>query len=489
MLEIVFTDGKIGSRAVKIIGVAENAKIASKALTKEETILVRKAVEQASFTGKKGSFVEVFGASGKIIVAGLGNKPTALDLQKLGGALNKKLFKDAVACYYVEEIKGCKLSLAEIAHNVAFGLTLGSYRFDKYFTKKKQEDYPCLEQVIFKVPAPEEVGEGYRRFAALGNSVRYARDLCNEPANNLTPELFAADIERLGYLGLDIEVLDEKELEEKEFGMLLSVSRGSCNAPRVVVISWKGRPDDEEFDYGLVGKGVTFDSGGISLKPGAGMDEMKRDMTGAAVVVSSLKALALQRAPVNVIGIVGLVENMPSGCATRPGDVVTSLSGQTVEILNTDAEGRLVLGDCMWYLQSNYPVTKIIDIATLTGAVMRALGSEYAGIFSNDDKLCQQLIKAGDDCGEKLWRLPVNEAYDKLINSDIADMKNIGGPNAGGSTAACFLQRFVKEGNAWAHLDIAGVDGEKSDTALCPKGVTGFGVRVLNFFITKLGEK
>lgn len=485
MLEIVFTDGKIGAKAVKIIGVAENTKLNSKALTKEEISLVRKAIEQAEFKGKKGSFVEVFGSTGKIIVAGLGEKPDAISLQKLGGALSKKLFKDAVACYYVEEIKGCKLNLEAIAHNIAFGLTIGSYRFDKYFTKKKQDEYPSLEQVIFKVPNPSEVSESYRRFAALGNAVRYARDLCNEPANFLTPEVFAADIKRLEYLGLEIEIFDKKFLEEKEFGMLLSVSQGSCNDPRVAVIKWRGNPEQEGYECGLVGKGVTFDSGGISIKPSANMGDMKRDMTGAAVVVASLKALALQKAPCNVIGIVGLVENMPSGCAARPGDVVCSLSGQTVEIINTDAEGRLVLGDCMWFLQEQYKVNKLVDIATLTGATMRALGDEYAGIFSNDDKLCIELIKSGEASDEKLWRLPIGEVYNKQIDSDIADMKNSGGVNAGGSTAACFLERFVKKGNQWAHLDIAGVDTETKGKPLCPKGSTGFGVRLLNYFLLK----
>ena len=486
MLEIVFSDGKIGPKAVKIIGVSENAKLTSEALTAEELKLVKKAVAQAGFYGKKGSFVEVFGSSGKIIVAGLGEKPDALALQNLGGALVKKLFKDCVACYYVEEIKGCKLSLEEIAHNIAFGLMIGSYRFDKYFTKKKQEEYPSLEQVIFKVRNPADVSDNFKDFAALSNAVRYARDLCNEPSNYLTPEVFADDIKRLEYLDLDVEILGQKELEEKEFNMLLSVAQGSSKEPRVAIIKWHGNPDFDGWDCGLVGKGVTFDSGGISIKPANGMWDMKGDMTGAAVVVSSLKALALQKAPLNVIGIVGLVENMPSGTATRPGDIVSSMSGQTVEILNTDAEGRLVLGDCLWYVQENFGVSRLIDVATLTGATMRALGGEYAGIFSNDDKMADALIKAGEQTGEKLWRLPMNDAYNKMIDSDIADMKNIGGANAGGSTAACFLGRFVKKDCAWSHLDIAGVDKEEKGTPLCPKGATAFGVRVLNKYLRTL---
>lgn len=280
MLEIVFSDGKIGAKAVKIIGLAENSKLNSAFLSKDEQALAKKAIMQANFTGKKNSFVEVFGASGKIIIAGLGEKPDAIALQTLGGTLARKLFKDCVACFYVEDIKGCKLSHEEIAHNVAFGLMIGSYRFDKYFTKKRQDEYPNLEQVIFKVKNPEEVSENFRDFAALGNAVRYARDLCNEPANYLTPEVFAADIKRLEYLGLDIEILDRKQLEEKEFNMLLSVAQGSVNEPKVAILKWRGKPEQEEFDIGLVGKGVTFDAGGISLKPANGMWDMKGDMTG-----------------------------------------------------------------------------------------------------------------------------------------------------------------------------------------------------------------
>ena len=485
MLEIVFTDGRIGAKAVKIFGLSEGAKFNSSALRPDEMSLVRKAIGQACFGGKKGTFVEVFGAQGKIIVAGLGEKPDALALQELGGSLVKKLFKDCVACYYVENIKGCKLNPEEIAHNVAFGLMIGSYRFDKYFTQKKQEDYPSLEQVIFKVKNSAKVSEDFRDFAALGNAVRYGRDLCNEPSNYLTPEVFAADIKRLEYLGLEVEILGKKELEEQEFGLLLAVAQGSVMEPKVAVIKWRGKPEQEEFDCGLVGKGVTFDAGGISIKPSNGMWDMKRDMTGAAVVVASLKALALQKASVNAVGIVGLVENMPDGGAIRPGDVVTSMSGQTVEILNTDAEGRLVLADCMWYLQKNYSVKKLADIATLTGATMRALGSEYAGLFSNDDKLAGSLIRAGEVSGERLWRMPLTEDYNKQMDSDIADMRNIStNPNAGGSTAACFLQRFLKDKHLpWAHLDIAGVDDETKGKPLCPKGATAFGIRLLNKFI------
>ncbi len=320
---------------------------------------------------------------------------------------------------------------------------------------------------------------------ALANAVRYARDLCNEPANNLTPEIYAADIKRLDYLGIDVTVLDEAKLHDLGMDMLLSVAQGSVNSPRVAVLQWKGRKDAKEFDLGLVGKGVTFDSGGISLKPAANMGDMKGDMTGSAVVVAAIKAAALQKLPVNVVGVVGLVENMPSGSATRPGDIVRSMSGQTVEIVNTDAEGRLVLGDCLWYIQEKFGVKKIIDVATLTGSTMMTFGFEYAGLFANDDKLAAELTACGETSGEKLWRLPINAEYDKLMDSDIADMKNTGPRLAGGITAACFLQRFIKEGVKWAHLDIAGVDKDDKGHPLTPKGATGFGVRVLNCLLRK----
>lgn len=483
MLEVVFTRGKVGADAVRIFCCAENARPELNTLPKDTQDLVRRALKQQKFEGKSGQTAVVSGCRSKIIVAGAGRNPDAIALQKLGGSLVKPLFKDSVACFVVENIKGCKLSAPEIACNVAFGLMLGGYRFDKYFTKKKADEYPALEQMVFQLKEAEAASEAFKKYAALANAVRYGRDLCNEPANYLTPQVFSEDIERLKYLGLEIEILDKKELQEKGFGLLLGVAQGSVNEPKVAVLQWKGKAGQEDFDIALVGKGVTFDSGGISIKPGAGMSDMKGDMTGAAVVVASLKALALQAAPVNVVGIAGLVENMPSGSAIRPGDILTSLSGQTVEVLNTDAEGRLVLGDCLTYIQDKFNVRKIVDIATLTGATMRALGSEYAGIFSNDDKLCCELIKAGEESGEKLWRLPVNKAYDKMIDSPVADMKNLGGANAGGSTAACFLQRFVKDGVKWAHLDIAGVDRLEKDTDLCPKGATAFGIRVLNKFL------
>ncbi|MBE6452918.1 MAG: leucyl aminopeptidase [Alphaproteobacteria bacterium] len=481
MLEIIFS-GKKTSK-IKVICVSEGNRINSIHLSKEENAMLQKKADENCFCGTVGSIMDICRIKDRILVLGVGKSPTEVQIQTAGAGLYSKLLKSEKALILVEPIKSSKLSDEQIAHNLAFGLLLGSYRFDKYFTRKKPEDYPTLEQIIFNVKNPEKTNKNFKHYIALANAVRYGRDLCNEPANHLTPAIFADDIKRLEYLGLEVEILGQQELKEHNFNLLLSVAQGSQQEPKVAIIKWRGKPNSNQWDLGLVGKGVTFDSGGISIKPASGMEDMKQDMTGAAVVVSSLKALALQCAPENVIGVVGLVENMPSGTATHPGDIVTSMSGQTVEIINTDAEGRLVLADCLWFIQQQYGVKKIIDIATLTGATMRALGEEYAGLFSNNDTLAKDLIIAGDKSGEKLWRLPINKGYDKKINSDIADMKNIGGSLAGGSTAACFLQRYIKEDTKWAHLDIAGVDKENTGKPICPKGATAFGIRLLNHFI------
>ena len=375
----------------------------------------------------------------------------------------------------------------EAAYEMALGIELGSYSFDKYMTKKKQKDFSKLENVYFKAKGKVLNAKEYVHYAALANGVRYARDLTNEPANNLTPIIMAEDIKRLSYLGLEVEILDEKRMKSCGFNLALSVAQGSENKPRVAIMKWCGDKKKEEFDLALVGKGVTFDAGGISLKPGNGMWDMKQDMAGAAAVTGAMKVAALQKLPVNVVGIVGLVENMPSGTATRPGDVVQSMSGQTVEILNTDAEGRLVLADLLWYVQKEYQVKKVIDIATLTGAIMVALGTEMAGVMGNSQQLVDEIKKAGLLSGEEVWQLPLTPAYNKMMDSDIADMKNISeSRNAGSITAACFLERFIQKGVKWAHLDIAGMDKETKGRPLTPKGASGFGVRLFNALMKNL---
>lgn len=479
MITITFAK-QIKSPAVRVFASTSNKPSVTET-TPAEKKAVATAVKQSHFAGKTGQTVCVYGTSGKIVIAGLDKKAGSIEFQNLGGTLAKQLSKDSEFVYYATGKNG--LSSIDEAVNVAYGALLGSYRFDKYLTKTKPEDKPALKKITIITENVAGAKTAFKEKQIIADSVYMARDLCAEPANVLTPKTFAEKISTMEKSGLEIDILTLKELKAKKFGMLLSVAQGSINEPRVAVMKWMGNPNKKTFDLGLVGKGVTFDSGGISLKPGAGMGDMKQDMTGAAVVTATMQAIANRKVKSNIIGIVGLVENMPSGTATRPGDIVTSLSGQTVEILNTDAEGRLVLGDCLWYIQQQYGVKKIIDLATLTGAVMIALGEEYAGLFTHCDSFADELTTAGKTTGENLWRLPMNKAYDKMINSPIADMKNIGGRVAGGSTAACFLGRFIKDDTTWAHLDIAGVDNFENGTATCPKGSTGWGVKLLNELI------
>ncbi len=479
MIEFSFSDAKKTKSEVKIVLLNSNKLDAEKFLTEEETTNLKKSMKFSKFAGELYDVAKIFDGKTTVIAVGTGDKPTALELQTIGGKLVSRL-KDYQDCaILVSDLTKSNFSQDEIAFNVALGIDLGGYRFDKYFTKKEDDFYPKTEKIEFFSNSHKFNSQEFVNYKAIAAASRYARDLCNEPANYLTPKVFADDIKRLEYLGLKVEVLDAKKIKSLEMNLLASVAQGSQNEARVVVIKWQGNPNSKEFDFGLVGKGVTFDTGGISIKPSANMEDMKGDMTGAAVVSATLKALALQKSKLNVVAIVGLVENMPSGTATRPGDIVKSMSGQTVEILNTDAEGRLVLADCLWYLQEEFNVDNIIDVATLTGVTALTFGPEYAGVFSNNDKLAKELMRCGEISGEKVWQLPINAAYNKMIDSPIADMKNIGGRYAGGITAACFLQRFVKPKNKWAHLDIAGVDKNETPTPLAPKGATGFGVRLL----------
>ncbi len=454
----------------KIIFV-ENVKDVDQYLTAKE-----KVVFQAIKSRKSNNEITEYNQGKYTIFIFIGRNKSNLDWQKLGGKVYSKIKK----CRQVKAIfSGIK---SENVYDVMFGIELASYRFDKYFTSKNNDFYPQLESVYIKHKKISNLA-GYKPMASLANAVRYGRDLINEPANELTPEIFAADIKRLEYLGLDVEILTEDEMKEKGFNLALAVAQGSTNRPCIAVIKWKGVKKQNDYSIGLVGKGVTFDSGGISLKPAANMWDMKQDMTGAAVVVSTMKSVALQQVKKNIVGVVGLVENMPSGSASRPGDIVRSMSGQTVEIQNTDAEGRLVLADCLTYIQQEYAPQNVIDIATLTGAIVVSLGNVYAGLFSNDDKLAQKLIGLGKQNGEELWRMPMHEKFDKMIDSTVADMKNIGGRAGGSATAACFLQRFIKKNTKWAHLDIAGMDLSDGKEILYPKGASGFGVRLLNDLI------
>ena len=492
MLEIIFNRKCTEKCDVKVIGLAEKQRFCDSAfvkfLDKEECRILQQAIKSENFVGKIGTWVDSYTAKGRLIVVGLGCRPQELELRKIGGRLVRLLSKNRVAKFWIGDVKGCRLSQEDIAHNVAFGMLLGSYRFDKYFTKKPIDDYPILEKVYFDSSDKDNILlENFVDMVSLANAVRYARDLVNEPANFLTPEAFASDVERLRYLKLGVEILDEHELRKQDFNMLLEVAKGSETKPRVGVITWQGDKRRKEIDVVLVGKGVTYDAGGINLKDRKNLTNMYADMAGAATVAATMKSIALERRMINVAAVVGLVENMPSGKALHPFDVIRSMSGQTVEVTDTDGEGRLLLADLLWYAQKRFETTKIIDIATLTGTVAYALAGQYAGIFGNDKKLINALIESGLESGEPLWELPLNEEFDKWINSDIADMKNVGKNVGDSSQAAAFLQRYIKKGVSWAHIDMADMEIAGEDMPLCPKGATGFGVQLLNRYIKNLG--
>jgi leucyl aminopeptidase len=377
---------------------------------------------------------------------------------------------------------------ADAAARAALGAALRSWRYDRYRTRLKDKQKPTLTSVTI-VGGGKGAKERYdSRYAAVVEGVSLTRELVTEPANIIYPETFVDRVkESLKGSGLELQVLGRDEMAKLGMGALLGVAQGSVREPKLLVLKWNGGKAGEK-PVVFIGKGVTFDTGGISIKPALGMESMKWDMGGAGAVAGAMKALALRKAKANVVGVCGLVENMPDGNAQRPGDVVTTMSGQTVEVINTDAEGRLVLCDAMCWAQKNFQPKVMIDLATLTGAMVITLGHEYAGIFSNDDKLAAGLLKAADESGDKLWRQPLAEAYDRLIDSPIADMKNVGPREAGSITAAQFLQRFVEDGVAWAHLDIAGMAWSDKAKPTYDKGATGYGVRLLDQYIADTVE-
>lgn len=369
------------------------------------------------------------------------------------------------------------------AADITMGVVLRDYEFQHHKTGTE----PREGAITVMCNAPDEVSEAAAPRLAVAEGIFFTRDLVNEPANILTTTGFADRLVQMESIGLKVEVLEEDQLAELGMRTLLAVGQGSDSPSKVVVMQWNGGPSGQA-PLALVGKGVVFDTGGISLKPAAGMEDMTMDMGGAGTIAGVMRTLALRKAKANVVAVIGLVENMPSGAAIRPGDVVKSMKGDTVEILNTDAEGRLVLCDAMWYTQERFEPAAMIDLATLTGAIIIGLGHENAGVFSNDDDLCASFLKAAEAEGEGAWRMPLGQAYDDMLKSQIADMKNIGGRPAGSVTAAQFLQRFVKENVPWIHLDIAGVASVKSDTALAPKGATGWGVRALDRLVADTFE-
>jgi leucyl aminopeptidase len=476
------------AQALAII-VGEDKKLSSIAngIDKASGGLLSKAIATQKFKGKRGQNLSVFLSQSapveRVLIIGAGSMKTlnAKTQEGLGGSIVSFSNHCGVASVAVD-VDSLKLDAGRIAH----GALLKSYRFDKYYTKKAADEKPTLAEIFFAVASAKTAQKSYDALLPLANGIFLTRDVVSEPPNIIYPETLAERCMELKKLGVDVEVFDEPEMYKMGFGALLGVGQGSANESKMVIMKYNGLGKSSKTPpLAFVGKGVTFDTGGISIKPAAGMDEMKWDMGGAGTVIGLMAALAGRKAKVNVVGAVGLVENMPGGNAQRPGDVVKSYSGQTIEVLNTDAEGRLVLADVLWYTQQHHKPSVIVDLATLTGAIIVALGTSRAGLFSNNDKVANQLFKAGEKTGEEVWRLPLAEVYDKQINSDIADMQNIGKDREAGSiTAAQFLQRFVND-TPWAHLDIAGTAWSKKDSDICPKGATAFGVRLLNEFVAE----
>jgi leucyl aminopeptidase len=445
-----------------------------------------RALHAAEFKGRKGQSCTIFAPGAglsRIVAIGLGKKAelNATALEAAGGAAAAALAGEATAAIDAQGLE---------AADIALGAVLRAYRFDRYRTTEKPEDKPKLTALKLLTDDPSAAKTAWAPRKAVADGTFLTRDLVSEPANILTPTEMAERCKALESLGLEIEVLTPKDMQKLGFGALLGVAQGSAQESRVVIMQWKGasrgtgkKSNNAAKPVAFIGKGVTFDTGGISIKPAAGMEDMKWDMAGAGTVVGLMAALAGRKAKVDAIGIVGLVENMPSASAQRPGDVVKTYSGQTVEVINTDAEGRLVLADLLWYCQERFEPRFMVDLATLTGAIIIALGHEHAGLFSNDEELAQRLVAAGTAVGEACWRMPLGDAYDKQIKSEIADMKNVGGRPGGSITAAQFLQRFIntKQGPMpWAHLDIAGMAWTTKDHAIVPKGATAYGVRLLD---------
>jgi len=496
-MKIEFVAPQTPKRGALVVAVLEERKLSPAAQAADETSggALTRAMSGTRFTGKAGQMLDVLVPAGhecdRIVLAGLGKAAEADEraFQDWGGRALAHLansgLKDALLA--VDNLDGVALTAEEAAANVALGARLRSYRFDKYRTKEPKDQKPSLKKVQLAVADPKAAQKLFTPMDKVADGVFFTRDLVSEPANILYPKTLAKEAQKLADLGVEVEVLDEKEMKKLGMGALLGVGMGSDHPPRLVVMQWKGGKEGDK-PLAFIGKGVTFDSGGISIKPAANMEDMKWDMAGSGVVVGLMKALAGRKAKANVVGIVGLVENMPSAKAQRPGDIVTSMSGQTIEIINTDAEGRLVLADALWYCQDRFKPKFMVNLATLTGAIIVTFGNEIAGLFGNDDPLAEKISKAGEAVGEKVWRLPLGSAYDKLIRSDAADMKNVGGRGAGSITAAQFLQRFVNN-VPWAHLDIAGVTWSKEDKPTVPKGGTAFGVRLLDRFVADNYEK
>lgn len=439
-----------------------------------------RAADNRGFSEKSTETVVLDDGTERVVLAALSGKVSAREAVLFGAAVYRQVKESARAEVFVPT------ELSAKAADILLGMELESYRFDKYKTRMKAADFPKLEQVYFHF---EEGGFNDKKLEeakALANGVRYARDLGNEPGNVLTPEAFAGDVRRLEYLGLKVDVFSGGDLKKQGFNLLEEVGRASANTPRAVVATWRGNPARREFDLVLVGKGITFDSGGINLKNTQNLKDMKTDMGGAAAVIGALKVQALLKSKLNVAAVLGLAENGIGGRAYRPEDILTSASGQTVEIVNTDAEGRLVLADCLWYACNRLKASRIVDLATLTGSTAYVFKGNYAALLCRDGALSEALLAAGKESGEELWQLPFDEKFDKMVDSKIADVRQLGQGMSDSTLAACFLKRFVKDKVKWAHLDIAGCETSDKAKPAVPAGASGFGVLLLSAFMKGL---
>ncbi|GHB17765.1 putative cytosol aminopeptidase [Pseudovibrio japonicus] len=469
---------------VQVVFVSEELKFAAEAQAVMGSAgkVVERAAKTADFTGKKSGIMHLLAPEGlnaeRLIVAGLGkvDELNEQDWVNLGGEVAGKLLALKVEN---AEVTIPSAATAQQAADFAQGALLRGYKFDTYRTVKKEADGDKVCELTLKVQDAAAVEPFWAEAEAVAQGTLLARTLVDEPANTLGPVEFAAKAQQLSELGVEVEILDEDKMQELGMNALLAVGQGSVRPSRLAVMQWNGGKEGDA-PVAFVGKGVVFDTGGISLKPGAGMEDMKGDMGGAAAVIGLMKALAGRKAPVNAVCVLGLVENMPDGNAIRPGDIVKTMSGQTVEILNTDAEGRLVLGDALWYTQDRFAPKFMIDLATLTGACVVALGGHRAGVFSADDELAAQICQSGETTAEKMWRLPLGDEYDKMIDTPNADMRNTGGNRWGGaSTAAVYLQRHTNE-TKWAHIDVAGTAMGSKKSAISQGWASGFGVRALS---------
>jgi leucyl aminopeptidase len=456
----------------------------------QETVAA--TLDRQRFDGESSSISEQFisdnGSVRRLLVIGTGVGETRGEAaEKFGGAAAARLQTSGEKTAVID-LTGLGYDL-DTAARVGLGAALRSWRYDRYRTRLKDKQKATLDEVVI-VGAGSGAAQRYQqRWAPVVEGVSLTRELVTEPANIIYPETFVERVRAsLEGSGLELEVLDRAAMEKLGMGALLGVAQGSVREARLLILKWNGGGEGGQ-PTAFVGKGVTFDTGGISIKPAAGMEAMKWDMGGAGAVVGAMKALALRKAKANIVGICGLVENMPGGNAQRPGDVVTTMSGQTVEVINTDAEGRLVLGDAITYVQRNFKPGTIIDLATLTGAILVSLGHEWAGLFSNNEELAGKLQEAGAESGDKLWRMPLAESFDRMIDSPIADMKNVGPREGGSITAAQFIQRFVENGVKWAHIDMAGKAWSDKAAATYDKGATGYGVRLLDQYVADVLER